>query len=115
MNQYADSPITTKFVSESLEIDSIRVTLEWTQENMTLSLYSFSVSISPQVPILVFPEGTTRVQLKVHYETLYNVSFQAIPFCKQGNTTIFIRLYYSELISFAILMIHKIIKSILFT
>ena len=90
-----DSPVTTNFVSESLESDGIRVTLKWTQENVTVSFYSYSVSVSPQVPSLEFPEQT-KVQLKVLYDIFYNVSFQAVPFCKQGITIAFVQLYYRE-------------------
>ena len=84
--------MTTTFVSESLESDGVRVTLEWTQENMTMSFYSYSVSVRPQVPSFEFLKGT-RVQMKVLYDTFYNVTFQV---CKQGITTAFVQLYYRE-------------------
>ena len=87
--------MTTIFVSESLESDGVQVTLKWTQENLTVSFYSYSVSVNPQVPSLEFPEQT-KVQLKVLYDIFYNVSFQAVPFCKQGITIAFVQLYYRE-------------------
>ena len=87
--------MTTSFVSESLESDGVRVTLEWTRENVTMSFYSCSISVSPQVPSLEFP-GQTKVELKVLYDIFYNVSFQAVPFCKQGITIAFVQLYYRE-------------------
>ena len=73
---YVDPQVTIRVESENSETDGVRVTLEWTQENRLLqTLYSYSISVNPLVATLT--EGT-RVQLKVPYDTPYNVSILAL-------------------------------------
>ena len=76
-------------MSEILESDGIRVSLEWTLENE--SLYSYSVSINPLVAFMLTER--TSLQLKVSYDTLYNVSIQSIPRCGQRNLTTSIKVH----------------------
>ena len=75
--------MTIRAVSENLESDSIRVALEWTQENE--SLYSYNVSVTPQVASIL----TERIglQLNVSYNTLYNVRILVTSYCGQKSVT----------------------------
>ena len=103
---FSTGSLRTKIVSESLESDGVRVTLECTHlENISGYLYSYDVSVSPHVPVLMLPERR-RFQLKVLYETFYSVSIQAIPFCGRRILTTFIGLYFSELI-LSVILIHN--------
>ena len=80
-----DTELEITIISEQFEKDGAIVTLEWTEEN---SLYSYNVSFSPQLEVMFI--GRVRVQLKVPYNSLYNVSVAAIPPCQQSNVTTFI-------------------------
>ena len=79
-------------MSETLESDSVRVTLEWTQENE--SLYSYNVSVTPQVASILTER--TRLQLNVSYNTLYNVRILVTSYCGQRSVTTSIELHYGE-------------------
>ena len=83
-----------QIVSENLERDGVIVILEWTQENHTY--YSYNVSVTPHPPSTLISERM-RVQLKVSYDILYNVSVLATPHCTgQGNIEAFVELHYGE-------------------
>ena len=76
---YTDPQMTIRAVSENLESDSIRVALEWTQENK--SLYLYNVSVTPQVASILTER--TGLQLNVSYNTLYNVRILVTSYCGQ--------------------------------
>ena len=60
-------------MSENLESNGVRVTLEWlTPENQTSYSYSYNITVIPQIAFMI-TEGT-RIKLKVSYNTIYNVS-----------------------------------------
>ena len=80
-------------MSEVLDSDGIRVTLDWTHENQ--SLYVYSVSITPNAMSQTLSESTT-IQLVASYDTVYNVSILAVPQCGQRIVTTSIELYYGK-------------------
>ena len=83
-----------RVVSEMLESDGIRVTLEWiTYENHNQSLYSYNVSVSPMVALT---SSERRVQLIASYDTLYNVCILVLSQCGQRIVTTTIELYYGK-------------------
>ena len=87
----APEPLNIQILSEDLERDSVRVTLEWIQDNS--SFYSYNVSVAPN-PVTT---ERMRVLLKVTYDIPYNVSVQATPTYGNGNfITVFIKLHYGE-------------------
>ena len=67
-------------LSEEFGKDGVIVTLEWTEEN---SLYLYNVSVSPQLEVTFI--GRVGIQLKVPYNSLYNVSVVAVPPCPHQN------------------------------
>ena len=69
-------------LSAQYERHGVVVTLEWTQES---SLYSYSVSVVPQLEPRF--NGSTRVQLIVNYDILYNVSI-VTSLCRRNGTFI---------------------------
>ena len=86
-------PVNIQIVSEDLGRDGIRVTLEWTQDSS-----SYSVSITPN-PASALTTERMRVQLKVSYDILYNVSVQSTPTCGKGSSiTVSIELHHGEYI-----------------
>ena len=91
--KHAELEIT--ILSEQFEKDGVIVTLEWTEEN---SLYSYNISVSPQLEVMFIERVSFRVQLSVPYNSFYNVSIAAVPLCRRNNVTTFIgpSLYYSE-------------------
>ena len=99
MHNHADGPVNIKIVSENFEKDDIRVILEWTQENHTS--YSYNVSVTPH-PVSTLISDRMRVELKVSYDLLYNVSVLATPHCTgQGSTVeVFTGLYYGQYIMY---------------
>ena len=82
-------------LSEEFGKDGAIVTLEWAEEN---SLYSYNFNISPQLNVTFIER--VRVQLKVPYNSLYNVSVAAIPPCRHQNDIVNnfvgLSLHYSE-------------------
>ena len=83
-----------QIVSEDLERDGVRVTLEWTQDNSSFYSYSFSVTPNPASALIT---ERMRVLLKVTYDIPYNVSVQATPMCGNGNfIAVSIELHYGE-------------------
>ena len=80
-------------VSEVLDSDDIGVTLDWTHENQ--SLYSYSVSITPNALSQTLSESTT-IQLVASYDTVHNVSILATSQCGQRIVTTLIELYYGK-------------------
>ena len=80
-------------LSEKFERDGIIVTLEWSHENSG-TLYSYYVTVVPSVEIVFI--GRVKIQLKVSYDVLYNVSVVASSLCGQRNATTFTILHYGE-------------------
>ena len=76
--------------SEQFGRDAVSVTLQWIPK----SLYSYNVIVNPQVQLQF--NGSTRVQLILSYNTLYNVSVVATHLCGQNavNMINFVELYY---------------------
>ena len=79
-------------VTESLDRDRVRVTLEWTQANQTQ--YSYNISINQNIVTTALTE--TTFQLEASYDTSYNVSIIAILQCGQRIVTTTVELYYGE-------------------
>ena len=82
---YADPDINRK---EQFEKDGVTVTLEWTQEN------SYNFSVFPSLPIIF--SGDANVQLKVPYNTVYNISLLVIPPNPCGQNDTFFEVYYGR-------------------
>ena len=79
--------------SEQFGHDAVSVTLQWIPASFN-SLYSYNVIVDPQVQLQF--NGSTRVQLTLSYNTLYNVSVVATHLCGQNtnNMITFVELYY---------------------
>ena len=88
-----DPQVASRVVTESLDRDDIRVTLEWTQENHTQ--YSYNISINQNVVATALTE-TKTFQLEASYDMSYNISIIAIPQCRQRIVTTTVELYYGE-------------------
>ena len=69
-------------------MDNVIVTVEWTRQ---LLRGVYSVRVIPNVPIKHV--GSARVQLRISYNIVYNLSIEAAAPCRP-NTTVFIRLKY---------------------
>ena len=67
-------------------MDEVTVTLQWTNES------SYNITVSPYLPFK--SSGSTSVQLRVPYNTLYNVSALSIDPCGQDSS---FEVYYGEL------------------
>ena len=95
MHNHTDSPVNIDIVSDNFEKDGIRVILEWTQENHTS--YSYNVSVTPH-PASTLISERMRVELKVSYDLLYNVSVLATPHCTGQGSIVeaFIELYHGQ-------------------
>ena len=78
--------------SEQFEIDNVTINLDW---NGSDSQVFYNVTISPQLSVTF--NGSTSIELMVHYNTFYNVS--VTPYlCRLVGTTTLIQLNYSECI-----------------
>ena len=82
-------------LSEHFEINNITVILGWTPES---SLYRYNVNVVPQPEVKWFQNDSTRAQLTIAYNVLYNVSVIATHLCGQNSVTAMIELYYGEYI-----------------
>ena len=94
--RHTDTPgsVNIQIVSEDLEKDGVRVTLEWTQDNSSFYLYNISVAPNPASALTT---ERMRAQLKVSYDIPYNVSVQATLTRGNGNfITVSIELHYGE-------------------
>ena len=76
---------------EHYETDNITVTVQWTQQVGV----TYSIKVSPLVPILV--SGGTSHRLIISYNTEYNFSVEAVGPCRP-NATVIIRLRYGMVI-----------------
>ena len=83
-------PVNIQIMSEDLERDGVRATLEWTQDNS--SFYSYNVSVTPN-PASALTTERMRVLLKVTYDIPYNISVQATPVCGNGTSSQFLLNY----------------------
>ena len=79
-------------ILEWFESDSVMVTVEWMEES---PFYSYHIIVVPQVEFMF--TGRDTVQLKVSYNTLYNVSVVASSSCGLNNVTNMTELFFSEL------------------
>ena len=87
-------PVNIQIMSDDWERDGIRVTPEWIQDSS--SFYSYNVSVTPN-PASALTTERMRVQLKVSYDILYDVSVQSTPTCGKGSSiTVSIELHYGE-------------------
>ena len=77
-------------MTEYYTSDSVTVILQWTQE-YPFYLYNFTI-----VPYLSSNSENKKVQLKVPYNAMYNVSVVVENLCGENFTTFF-ELYYGEL------------------
>ena len=102
---YSDPQVAIRVMSESLESDSVRVTLEWPCETNQL-LCSYNVSISPNALSQMLSER--EVQLIISYDTLYNVSILAVSQCRQRIVTTSFELYYGMYTVIHDLIINKL-------
>ena len=77
-------------VREQLEFekDGVTIILEWDEVN---PLYSVDVSVIPELQVNI--SGSTA-QLKVTYNTMYNVSVIVSPPCGQSSVVVFNKVYY---------------------
>ena len=79
-------------MTERLDRDVVRVTLEWTPENQTR--YSYNISVN-HVVVTALTE-TTTLQLEASYDTSYNINVIAVPQYGQRIVTTTVELYYGE-------------------
>ena len=79
-------------ISEHFESTGVIVTVKWIEES---PFYLYDITVVPQVEAIF--TGRVRVQLKVQYNSLYNVSVVASSPCGLDNVTNFTELFYSEL------------------
>ena len=80
--------------SELLSRLNVSVILEWTLPPES-ALYSYNISVVPQASQLNF-YGSTRAQLTLSYNTLYNVSVVARHLCGNASVATSIQLYYGK-------------------
>ena len=67
--------------------------LEWTQEN---SLYSYYITVTPDMRLWINGSANANLELRVPYNTLYNVSIVATPPCGQDTVTRSTELFYCK-------------------
>ena len=79
-------------MTERLDRDVVRVTLEWTPENHTR--YSYNISVNHAV-VTTLTE-TITLQLEASYDTSYNISVIAVPQYGQRIVITTVELYYGE-------------------
>ena len=72
--------------TEDFGIDEVTLTLQWANES------SYNITVSPYLSFK--SSGSTSVQLRVPYNTLYNVSVLSIDPCRQNSV---FEIYYGEL------------------
>ena len=89
---FVDHQLNITLLPEGFERDGIVVTLEWNPWNF----YSYDVSVIPRVKFRHFDDITNGGQLKVSYNTFYNVNITASPPCGQTRVTNFVELYYGK-------------------
>ena len=98
---------------EQFESDGVMTILEWTQEN---SLYSYYVTVTPDMELWINGSASINLKLKVPYNTSHNVSVVAMPPCTKDTVEVtrFIELFYCKLltISYNILIFPVSILSI---
>lgn len=79
-------------VTETFGVDSISVTLNWTQENDL----SYDLTTAPYTTVhSMFLYNNTVIELVALYNTIYNVTITT-SFCGLNNATSVIQLYYGE-------------------
>ena len=83
-------------MTESLERDGVRATLEWTQGNQTQYSYNISIIINQNNVATALNQTTFQLLVDASYDTLYNASIIAIPQCGQRIVTTTVELYYGE-------------------
>ena len=78
-----------KVIEEQYGIDSVTVTMEWTQHN---DVTYYTAKVSPMVPLMSVRD--TSRQLTILYNVMYNFSVvAATPFRNSTSSTI---IYYGE-------------------
>lgn len=79
-------------VTETFGVDSISVTLNWTQENDL----SYDLTIAPYTTVhSMFLYNNAVIELVALYNNVYNVTITT-SFCGLNNATSVIQLYYGE-------------------
>ena len=78
-------------VPEKFESNGATIVLNWTTVSF---LHAYHVSVTPQVELMF--NSSTRVHLRVQYDTKYNVTVEVIHPCGLSNLTVFTQLYYSK-------------------
>ncbi len=80
--------------SEEYGVEDVTVTVEWTQQVQAGDLISYTVIVSPSVPIIY--NGNTSLSVVLEYNVEYILSVEAAVQC-ESNATAFIALNYGEL------------------
>jgi hypothetical protein len=80
--------------SEEYGVDNVTVTVEWTQQVQAGDLISYTVIVSPSVPIIY--NGNTSLTVVLEYNVEYDLSVEADIQC-ESSATAFITLNYGEL------------------
>lgn len=81
-------------ILEHFEGDIVTVTVEWMEENL---IYLYNITVTPQAETTFI--GKATVQLKIIYNTFYNVSVITSSPCGSSNVTNLTDLFYSELMN----------------
>jgi hypothetical protein len=77
------------------ERDGVIVILQWT-EYSPLCQFHYHINVKPQPAVMNLTLERTSIELKVVYNTVYNVTVVAVPFCGQNNVTTSTELIFSE-------------------
>ena len=77
---FSDSQVNISLLSEQFESDGALVTLKWIHQNF----YLYNVSVVPHLKYSVVE--TAVIQLKINYNTFYNVTITVLPPCGENNT-----------------------------
>ena len=80
---------------ETFGVETVTVSLQWTQEIHQGLLISYSVYVLPVGGVTIAMFSNTRANLTLSYNTPYTVSVVA-DICGQRNSTTFIELNYGK-------------------
>ena len=89
-NHYYPPVINVREQPADFENDGVTVILEWDERN---PLYSVNVTVSVIPELQVNISGSTA-QLRVTYNTVYNVSVIISPPCGRSSVAVFNQVYY---------------------
>ena len=78
---------------EQFESDGVLILLGWIQEH---SLYSYYVTVTPDMALWINGSANVNLELRVPYNTSYNISVVATPPCGQDTITRSTEIFYCK-------------------